>query len=342
MPSPKISLPSAAHCSSYLLQLAALCSFLAVANPAIAAALSLGNLIVTVNEFTGAARAPTYVAEYDTSGARLQVIADVPTPGGTAIPTIEQARDLVQGADGSLYLYNGTFHPYLARLEPTAGAWSQSTLPGWSTVNNLAYGGVAALDQFIFATDMSTGQGGELNGIVRFNIADGSAMRFAEDTEPVDLYVSPNRILYSLSWPYDEVSIHDADTLASLGNVPVGSVGRRAVASDGASIFVADSNGGIAKYDHAGTLQKSLEVPDANFADIDIRGDGMIALGTTRDGEVVFTDVELNSFTRYRVTDSRSGGEVFVAWVTIPEPTSLGLGGGVLLFALASRAPQRR
>jgi hypothetical protein len=289
--------------------------------------LTQGNLIASVNEFTGSSSAPTYVAEYTMTGTRVQILANVPQPGSTG-PTTEEARDLILGPGNAIHLYNGTFSPYLARLDLNTLAWTQQTFAGWSTVNNLSYGGLARLGQYVFATDMNTG-GGAPAGVVRFDTGGGPTVRFAGTIEPIDLNMGPSAVLYTLpgaSSPNDTVAKYDANTLASLGTVTIQFDDNRAlaVASDG-SIFVATWGGVIRRYSAAGSLLDSLTVPGANFADIDINAAGQIALGTGFEGDIILTDLALDAFTRFRATDSTLGGEVFVAWVepqAVPAPRS--------------------
>jgi len=289
-----------------------------------------GNLIATVNEFTGSASAPTYIAEYSPSGVRIQILATVPAPGGTG-PTSEEARDLVLGPGNAIHVYNGTFDPFLARLDLGAGTWTQQTFAGWSTVNNLSFGGLARLDAFVYATDMTTFGPGDLpSGVVRFDTAGGPTVRFAESIEPIDLAIGPDNVVYALpgaGLPNDSISRFDALSFAALGTVPIQFADNRAlaVAADG-SIFVATWDGTIRRYSAAGVLLDSLSVPAAHFADIDIDPSGRIALGTGFDGDIVLTDLALDVFTRFKATDSTFGGEVFVAWgpesAVIPEPST--------------------
>ena len=288
-----------------------------------------GNLIATVNEFTGSSPAPTYVAEYSPSGVRVQILANVPAPGGSG-PTSDEARDLVVGPGNAIYVYNGTFDPFLARLDGGSSTWTQQTFAGWSTVNNLTFGGLARLDEFLYATDMRTfGPGDEPSGIVRFDTAGGPTVRFAETIEPIDVTIGADRVVYALpgaGLPNDTIFRFDATSLAALGTVPIQFADNRAlaVAADG-SIFVASFDGAIRRYSPTGILVDSLTVPGAHFADIDIDPSGRIALGTGFDGEIVLTDLALDVFNRFRATESTFGGEVFVSWVpqpaVVPEPS---------------------
>jgi hypothetical protein len=309
-----------------------------IAHVASAAPLTAGNLIASVNEFTGSSTAPTYVAEYTVAGTRVQTLANVPPPGGGAGPTTEQARDLVLGPGNVVAVYNGTFDPNLAQLDLTAVTWNQQTFPGWSTVNNISYGGLAKSGQYIYASDMVTfGVGDTPQGVVRFDTLGGPTVRFAETTEPIDIYVSPDNVLYTLGG--GGVQKFDPITMALLGSVPISFGDARAigVAADG-TIFIANWGGQIGRFNQAGTLIDNL-TPGGNFADIDIDPTGKIALGTAFSGEIVLTDLSLDAATRFRATDSTSGGEVFVAWV--PEPGATALSLLALAGKLGRRGPQR-
>jgi hypothetical protein len=289
------------------------------------------------------------VAEYTPAGTRVQVLAQVPPPGGGPGPTTEQARDLVVGPGNAVHLYNGTFDPFLARLDLGTSTWSQRTFDGWSTINNGTYGGIATLGTFVYVTDMRTFGTGDLPmGIVRFDTAGGPTVRFAESIEPSDLYIGPDGILYALRgdiFPNEEIFRFDPITFASLGTVIIPRDDNRAIAVAGdGSIFVATFDGMIRRLSPAGVVLDSLFVFGAdffpsNFNDINIDPFGRIALGTGFDGDIVLTDLSLDGFTRFRATDSPSGGDVFVTWVTTPAPAGfvLLLAGAAAIAALARR-----
>ena len=302
----------------------------------------VGNLVVSVNEFTGSSPAPTYLGEYQTNGTRRQILANVPAPGGTGVTT-EEARDLVfDPVANAVYLYNGTFSPYLARYGVVAQTWTQQTFTGWSTVNNGSYGGIAKLGNGIYVSDMNTG-GATPQGIVRFDLGGGATTRFATTIQPKDLTIGPNGILYALDGagsPTNTLYKFDPLSGTSLGTVSIDFDDHRAVAAlaDG-TFFTASWGGLIRHYSATGTLLGSLTAPGENFSDIDISATGQIALGTGFEGDVVLTTTTLTGFTKFRATDSTSGGTTFVAWV-VPEPTALPmmmLGGGLLLAGLRRR-----
>ena len=93
--------------------------------------LAAGNLVASVTGSTGLVPTQTYIAEYTTTGARVQVLANVPQPGGTA-PTQQPANDFVVGPGNAIHLLSGYGTPYLARLDLGTRTWSQQTYPGWT------------------------------------------------------------------------------------------------------------------------------------------------------------------------------------------------------------------
>ena len=99
--------------------------------------------------------------------------------------------------NGDIVVFNGTFSPQLSIYSASAGTWSNRTLAGWSTVNNLTYGGVAAFGTYAYATDMTTAGSGSPNGIVRFNLADNTAQRFSSG-DFIQMTLGLDSVLYAL------------------------------------------------------------------------------------------------------------------------------------------------
>ena len=271
-----------------------------------------GNLLVVSNVFNGSINAPTFVAEYATNGALIHNFGQVPAPGGTA-PTTEQARDVVSSGNG-FFLYNGTFDPYLAEYDSLTGTCIQQTFSGWSTVNNLSYGGLARAGNFVYATDMRTfGAGDTPQGIVRFNTSDGSAIRFAENDggDFIDLNIGLDGYLYALDSDENSLFTYDLQTLSLLGITQL--------AEDVRGIAV-DSNGGIygssfgdrSLYAFApdGSVLNSLGIPSRPSGDIDLRGDGLLAAGSS-DGDVIISNTNLTGFSTFAPI---SDGETFLAF----------------------------
>src|SRR5262245_5438009 len=140
-----------------------------------------GNILVSTEIFGGSS--DNTVREFTRAGTLVQTFGPVPTgPGGDG-----STRDLYVDGAGRVQIFNGTFSPYLTTLTPAAGpgsaTYAQTTLPGWSTVNNLTYGGVAVQGNAAFVTDMATFSGGEPRGLVRFNLSTGVGTRFASTSD---------------------------------------------------------------------------------------------------------------------------------------------------------------
>lgn len=127
------------------------------------AAYQLGNLLVASSPFD---QTPT-LSEYSIGGALVQSTA-VPNPTGVST---ELPRDIVLDRAGKAQVYNGTFDPRLSTYDPVADTWSQTKLPLWSSGNNVSYGGLAALNEFVIATDMRVrSELSDARGLVRFNV----------------------------------------------------------------------------------------------------------------------------------------------------------------------------
>lgn len=309
--------------------------------PAAGATITADNLIIAIMESSR----PSYIAEYTVSGTRVQILAEVPPPSNGN--TSAAARDLIVGPDNAIYVYHGTLGTILERFDLETNTWSQQTFPGWSTMKNPS-GGLDQLGQYIFATDMNDFQNAP-QGVVRFDLAGGPTVRFAESIQPMDLSIGPGNVLYALdgSTPLNSTIFKfDAVTFEALGTVTIqsGNNGALAVALDG-SIFVGTSAGTISRYSPDGELLASLLVPGARFSDLDIDSSGRIALGSTVTGEVVLTDLSLEAYTRFRVNPGSVTTGVYVSWAVVPEPGTFYVCLGLLAVGAARRrqsAPENR
>ncbi len=296
------------------------------------AELTTGNLVVSVNEFTGSANDPRYVAEFSTDGTRIQRFQNLPLPESDDSLS-EFARNLVV-LNGSIYVYNGTDAPTISELaSPSPGSsWTQPySAPEWNTIPNVSFGGLDAFGNYLFATDMKVD--GDAMGVVRFDTSDGTWTRFGvpgdDGTDPRDLAVDASGKVYALSNnPLRQIDVFDGLSGEAVDSVTLTFDDWRAldVALDG-TIYVASWNGDVTRFSAAGSVLDTVNVTNKRFNDIDINHDtGQIALGTGNSGEVYLTDLSLDSFSSFRATESVIGGDAFVSWVgvtAIPEPSSV-------------------
>ncbi|MEW8202530.1 MAG: hypothetical protein AB2697_07660 [Candidatus Thiodiazotropha endolucinida] len=257
-----------------------------------------------------------------------QIMQSFPTqyPGGS-YPATEYARDLAVDATGVVHLYNGTFSPYMSSYAPAAEppSWTHQTYPSWNTANNGSYGGIDVEENQVFVTD-----GLADSGVVTFNTDSGTAFRFADGTESIDLTIGLDGLLYVLSPGGSPggrtIDVYDPNTYGFVRLVDLTSIfgwtEHRSIAIDvNGDLFIADWDGEIHKVNANGDLLQTIspacdwigrETP-CSFTDIDISETGQLALGS-RFGEVIVTDVNFSSVSKFQIGDRG----IFVEFV--PQP----------------------
>jgi hypothetical protein len=309
---------------------------LATAAVADATPLTGGNLLIHTDQM---------LLEFTPSGDWVQTVP-IPYPG----PAAERARDIVVDRQGHVLVYNGTAAPYLSCYDPVTESWSHTTFTGWSNLQNEAYGGIAAYEQYAFVTDMVT-LSGTAKGVIRFDRDQSTAQRFALDIEPIDLNLGLDGLLYvlypSTSPGGSRLDVYDPITLARTGRLDLtaslGSTAHRSVAANAAGdIFIADPDGELHRLNPNGewlaTTNLATASPPVDLYDVDVLPDGTIVLGD-RYGRVLLTDEGFSAASAFSV----GFNSVFVTYVPhVPEPSAvlLVLLGGLTL--LAGRRADRR
>lgn len=257
--------------------------------------LMAGNLLVSAGQFT------YNLMEYTQQGALVSSQSISLAPGTT---DLMDARGLSVGPSGNVSIYDGTNTPSLATYSTNSNSWSYLTASGWSTVNNVSYGGVAAYNNYVFATDMTTAGSGAPDGIIRFNTTDGSAVRFGQGSNFIQLALGLDGQLYGLE-SYGVVQVFDPNTLTLertftlLHGPDVSNV--RAIAVDNSgNVLAASWNGYIAKYDTNGNYtglgvqaRNSYGLTD-KLMSISLDTDGQVAVGGYH-GNIFLTNDSLTS-----------------------------------------------
>jgi len=268
------------------------------------AALVPGNLLISTEPTS-----QPQVREYQASGALVQQF-NLP-PGATVG---EKIRDVIVDRDGNVQIYHGTFGPTQDELDPVTGSLSQITVSGWSTVNNVSYGGVATLQDYVFVTDMATAGDGSPRGIIRIDTNGLSAVRFSETVDFTDLTLGLDGQLYGLT-STRKVYAFDPITLADRGNITLSFADHRGIAVNRAGeIFSAAWDGSIYHYDAQGNSLNALATGVNNLTDIDLREDGALVVGSYS-GTVALTDETLSLISSSFSTGSSAA---FVAFTDGP------------------------
>lgn len=240
-------------------------------------------------------------------------------------------------------MFNGTFMPWMSTLDPATGGISNLTAKGWSTGNIGSYGSIATTGSHVFVMDTDTA-GGEAQGIVRFDLSDGSFERFASGNSFAYLTLGLDGKLYAGgSVLTNGVVVFDPMTMTSTGYFELQDKRDiRGMAVDSAgNVYTADWSGRIQKRNAGGSVIASLSTGQ-NLQDIDIDSEGNIVVGS-RFGTVYLTDSSLTQMTSFQI-GSRFGPSVHVAFTSsVPEPATSAMGAvGMLAVAALARGRQRK
>lgn len=245
---------------------------------------------------------------------------------GEKEPVTENLRDFVVTPDGSLHLYAGTFDPYLQSYnwQSSQPEFNIQSYSGWSTANNISYGGIDYYQDYIFVTDYKTyGVGDEKNGIVRFAESEPT-IRFAEGKDFIDLTVGLDNLIYGLE-SYGRVSVYDPESLELIRYftlqdrhnyraIAVNQQGEIFSASWDDNVYYLDSQGNIVDVNQANTT--TFETRD--FHDINISPDGKELIASDRFGRVALLTIENQSLELQDVFYTGHSKSTFISFGATP------------------------
>ena len=264
------------------------------------------------------------MAEYTPAGVLVQSFT-FPDPDGDNFPDL---RDIIVDGDGLVHAYHGTFTPHLNTLDPATSTYSDRTIAGWSTTNNISYGGVGNFGNYVFATDMATGGAGTPEGIVRFDLTGGATVRFADSESYQDLTIGGDGLVYGLRGNGNTIDVFQPRDLSSVRSIAFDSelqtadVRGIAVSSAG-QIYAAAWDGSIYAADSDGNKVDSISSREGSLTDIDLDNEGNLVVGG-RFGQVFLTDVLLNSITSF-APDTDTVHVAFTSPLQVPEPSATAL-----------------
>lgn len=255
------------------------------------------------------------VREYTQTGTQVN-------SGITPPLSDDRVRDIIVDPNGLIHTYNGTFNPILSTYNLGTTSWINNNLSGWSTINNVSYGGIASYQNFVYVTDMATAGAGSPQGIVRFNITNNTAQRFTSASGYIDLTMGLDGVLYALrddsSASGRTVDAYDPLTMNLLWTTTLANDARGIAVNKNGDIFAADWNGNIRRYDDNGTQLNFRASGTTNLNDIDVSFDGKLIVGS-RFGQVIITDESLASQSSFSV----GSNDVFVSFSTPQTPIAI-------------------
>jgi VCBS repeat-containing protein len=255
------------------------------------------NLLVT----TSIAVTEQVLREYTPSGDLVRTVS-LPATG-----SYEPGRDLIYDQSGQVHAYLGTFDPALGSYTLAGGGWTERTHAGWSTVNNVSNGGIGQWGDYVYVTDMTTfvEPADIAKGVVRFNLADGTSARFLEAEEPQDLAIGHDGNLYLLSG--STVKSYDRETFQQLDTVTLPTGDFRGIAVNAAGeIFAVNFSEQVYRLNSSGAVLDMVTLSEVSDPmDIDLSGDGRVAIGTAS-GHVVQMSESLTGLSTFAAGTQRA------------------------------------
>lgn len=254
---------------------------------------------------------------FTASGTSIDQIA-IPWATGVRPPT-ESARDLAVAPNGDVYVFNGTFTPYLSVLRAQSGQWQHFTDPLWSTTNTGSIGGVAIYEGGVFTAGAQTAF--HDGALFRFDIATETFAVFGTQF-PLgfqDLTIGWDGKLYALDTYGQDVEVFAPDTLAHERSIalPFALDGRGIGVLPDGTLLIATWQQGLKHFDGDGNLLATLVTGSRHF-DLDVDACGNVLCGDWR-GHVHSTNAALGGFDQF-FTGVDASTYVAFATPTIPQP----------------------
>lgn len=228
---------------------------------------------------------------FDADGTQIR---KVKIPALTSL-VLNDERDIAVLDDGRIAIFSGTFSPTLKVYTPEQHLWSEFEAPSWSIINNDSYGGIDAIGNRIFVTNMQI-NGNTSSGFVIFDL-DQQSVEFIEQADFIDLTIGLDDYLYGLKGA--TVLKFDPDTLELLDTIVV-ELARGIAVSETGDIFTATWSGEVQHYSSDGNLLDVLSLWDEigrtdNLSDISIRNNGEIVFTGGFDNSLYFTKMDFES-----------------------------------------------
>jgi PEP-CTERM motif len=324
------------------------------------AGIAIGLIATTTFSARGASLTPGDILVSSTTDLQTSVLREY-TPTGTLVQTFSvpiapggdsYIRGIATDSSGNVQIYNGTFNPYLTTLDPATSSFSNHTFSGWSTDNNIYVGGMVVNGNYAYATDMATAGSGSPNGIVRFDLTNFSATRFASGPangsgDYTQVGLGLNGLLYA-PWPGGSPVGDNIDVINPVSmtkttiTLPFLFQVSGVTADQAGNIYAVGAlgDGHIYKLDSNGNVLAEISTGFTDLTGLQINNSGQL-LTASSNGEVIMTNTSFSQLSSFSVGSQFTTFDTFVTPPSVvPEPASLTLmaiGLGVVAFGMSHR-----
>jgi PEP-CTERM motif len=324
------------------------------------AGIAIGLIATTSFSARGAALTPGDILVSSTTDLSTSILREY-TPTGTLVQTFSvpvapggdsYIRSIATDTAGNVQIYNGTFNPFLTTLNPTTSSFTNHTTSGWSTINDIYFGGLVVNGNFAYATDMATAGTGSPNGIVRFDLTNFSATRFASGPangsgDYTQVGLGLNGKLYA-PWPGgspvgDNIDVINPVTMTKTTiTLPFLFQVSGVTADQAGNIYAVGAlgDGHIYKLDSNGNVLASISTGFTGLTGLELNNAGQL-LTSSNGGEVIMTNTSFTQLSSFSVGSQITTFDAFVTPPSVvPEPASLTLmaiGLGVVAFGIRTK-----
>ncbi len=257
-----------------------------------------GNIIVSTGQ------------EFTIDGTAVGRVAIPPVPGFQ----YAQPLGLTEDPNGNLYVWNGlySYNSTLAIYHKATNSWTQLTNASWNAYSD---GDVVYNKGFVYAADQyAVGDPPQNNnGIVRYDVADGTVTRFLEGTDFEGVNIGFDGKLYALTSA--GVQVIDPSTMTVVRQVDLNANHTFidvAVAAGG-DIYTANTDYSVSHFDGNGNLIAKTKTPQY-LVSINLESDGTVIVGSLQ-GQIYELTSSLASI---RTINTGASGAIHVAFAATP------------------------
>jgi hypothetical protein len=250
------------------------------------------------------------ITEYSYSGyPQRTILVQYPETNPYSNLGTEYARNVTQAPDGSLWVFNGTFSPYISNVPTNGSPWTNYANGLFEIANDGSYGGIALSGSTVFVTNDLLGGFPSSFAILAYDVATGTPTQLGTAGSTA-LNIGQDGKLYALNdseLNATTISIYNPRTLALVNQVTLsGSTEtdlRGVMALATGHIIIATWDGYVQEYDANGNFLRQIQLgqsppTNASLNNVSIGADGSYLAGS-RFGYVYVVNSELTAYTTF-------------------------------------------